>query len=88
MTNDTTLIAHIATRANEIERRARPSLVRPKIDWMMDLAAAHETCPLDLERLLAFADSDFVHDVFGIERHLNRQSGHLGGCFLPRCAAR
>lgn len=41
---------------------------------------------LDLDKLLAFDNPDFAHDIFGIERHLNRKTGKLEDCFLPRCS--
>lgn len=52
----------------------------------MDLEAVHATCPLDLHRLAEAPAGDFAHDVLGIARHLDRATGNLGGCFLPRCA--
>lgn len=53
----------------------------------MDITAVHvNTCPLRLNDLLAADDANFAHDVFGIRRHLNRQTGELGDCFLPRFA--
>ncbi|MFZ2470206.1 MAG: hypothetical protein WAW54_17595 [Parvibaculum sedimenti] len=39
-----------------------------------------------LERLEAFDDFSFLHDVTGIARHLNRETGEMGGHFTPRCA--
>lgn len=57
-------------------------------DLLMDLTACHlNGCTIDLPRLLAAPDTDFAHDVFGIRRHIDRETGGLGGCFLPRCAA-
>ncbi len=53
----------------------------------MDLQVAHYACPMDLPRLLGFKDDSFWHDIYGIGRHLNRETGELGGCFIPRCAA-
>ena len=51
----------------------------------MDLTACHRNgCPLDLRKLLEFDDASFAHDVFGIRRFLNRQTGQLGECFDPR----
>lgn len=41
---------------------------------------------LDLERLLAFKDGDFLHDVVGIFNHADWETGELKDCFLPRCA--
>jgi len=53
----------------------------------MDLVATHANgCPLKLNELLKAGDGDFGHDVFGIRRFLDRHSGQLGGCFLPRFA--
>ena len=52
----------------------------------MDLEAANMTCPLDFKKLLAFDDFSFMHDISGIHKHLNRDTGKLVNCFLPRCA--
>ena len=56
-------------------------------DWFMDVSATHNNgCPLRL-REFAFADDvNFGHDIFGIAAHLNRETGELEGCFLPRFA--
>ena len=51
----------------------------------MDLTVCHlNGHPLDLPRLLAFPLGDFGHDVNGIRRHLDRQTGELTGGFQPR----
>lgn len=55
-------------------------------DALMDLLAAHCDCPLRLEDLLNADDVNFAHDVFGINRHLDRNTLILTDCFLPRCA--
>lgn len=56
---------------------------------LMDLNATHSNgMPLDLERLEAFPDFDFAHDVFGIANHIDRDTGKLTRCFVPRCAKR
>lgn len=58
-----------------------------KLDLTMDLAACHANGrPLRLADLAAADDFNLAHDVFGIHRHLNRESGALGGCFVPRFA--
>lgn len=44
--------------------------------------------PLRLEDWLAADDFNFVHDIVGIERHLNRQTFQLMQCFTPRFAQR
>ena len=71
-------------RALDVQLHAEP---RNVMEWEMDLVACHANgCPLDLIKLEGFDEANFLHDVFGIARHLNRQSGHLGGCFCPRSA--
>lgn len=53
----------------------------------MDVSACHVNgCPLDLRKLLAADDASFLHDLYGIRRHLNRKTGALQGNFVPRCA--
>lgn len=53
----------------------------------MDLAGCHISgCPLDFAKLLDFASDDFVHDITGIQANIDRRSGKLLNCFLPRCA--
>ncbi|MDF1565302.1 MAG: hypothetical protein P1V51_19855 [Deltaproteobacteria bacterium] len=51
------------------------------------LTLAHlNGCPLRLEELAAASDYDLLHDVTGIHNHLDRETGKLTGCFLPRYA--
>ena len=58
------------------------------MDVLMDITACHANgCPLDLEKMLAAPKFDFAHDVCGIIGHLDRSTGQLVDCFLPRCAA-
>jgi len=52
----------------------------------MDIMAAHITCPLKLEKLLAANNFNFIHDVGGIMRKINRKTGKLENCFIPRFA--
>lgn len=52
----------------------------------MDLSAAHATCPLNLAKLASADDFNLAHDVFGIMRHMNRTTGQLMDCFVPRAA--
>ena len=55
--------------------------------WQMDITATHRNgCQLRLRELLAADDFNFTHDVFGIRRYLNRETGELGGHFVPRYA--
>lgn len=58
-----------------------------RLSLEMDLLAAHlNGCTLDLDKLLAAPAFDFTHDIWGIRRHIDRETGKLTGCFLPRCA--
>jgi len=51
----------------------------------MDITACHlNGNPLDLTALLNADSFDFAHDVLGIRRHINRKTGKLENCFLPR----
>ena len=52
----------------------------------MDLAAADCDIPMDLDRLLNADGFNFLHDVGGITRHINRTTGKLEDCFVPRYA--
>ena len=80
---DLTLIAKIITRA---------SGAFPKFDRMtmaMDLEACHRNGnPMDFAALVAADDCNFAHDVCGITRHIDRETGKLGGCFSPRFSKR
>lgn len=56
---------------------------------VMDLCATHANgTPLDFAGLLEAPDFDFAHDIAGIANHIDRETGRLGSCFLPRCAKR
>jgi len=56
-------------------------------DLMMDLDAVNSNgCPLDFEKLRSFPIFDFCHDIYGILNHIDRSTGELTDCFLPRCA--
>ncbi len=55
----------------------------------MDVTACHANgCRLKLHELMNAPDFDFAHDVFGIQRHIDRDTGKLGHCFVPRYAER
>jgi hypothetical protein len=65
--------------------------LNPDSDYMtieMDISACHlNGCPLKLKELLESDESNFGHDVFGIQRFINRDNGKLENCFLPRFSA-
>lgn len=79
-------IAKLAERA--FNQAAAHGIRYSRMDAMMDLTACHANgCPLKLEEMLTADASNFAHDVFGIRRHLDRRTGKLGDCFLPRFAS-
>ena len=83
--DDVLIIGKIASRFHDyrmdgIIKRTKKSTI------MMDVSAAHIKCPLDLKGLLDSEDVDFIHDVVGINRHVDRDTGELKDCFLPRFA--
>ena len=79
-------IAAIARRAVQVA--AENGWQYPFMDADMDLTACHSNgCPLKLSELLAADSFNFAHDVFGIRRHINRETGRLENCFSPRFAA-
>jgi len=79
-------IMKIVARAEEIAKRAEVPFNRLHVS--MDISATHANgCPLKLDKLLDAEGPDFSHDVFGIIRHIDRETGQLGNCFVPRYAA-
>lgn len=75
------LISKIADRA--VKLAAKHGSLYVKRDALMDLMYANECCPLNLSALLAADEANFAHDVFGINRHLNRRTLKLEDCFVP-----
>lgn len=58
-----------------------------KLSAMMDINAVHSNgCPLRLDELAAAEPAHFAHDVLGIRRHIDRETGKLGDFFRPRFA--
>jgi hypothetical protein len=69
----------------------RVTEIIPGVDRLslhMDLAAVHRSTPLDLQRLSEASVIHLVHDVTGIVSHLDRDTGKLQDCFLPRHVSR
>lgn len=72
-----------------VRNRLEAGFETDRLSAQMDVTATHANgCPLDLDKLLASLDFDFNHDMAGIARHLDRETGKLGGFFLPRCTRR
>lgn len=77
-------IRRIARRAIDSIQALKLSRVSV-LDIRMDITACHANgCPLDLERLLAADDFNFAHDIIGIRRFLDRDTGKLSDMFSPR----
>ncbi len=57
-------------------------------DIRMDLIVTHKVNPLRLQDLLEADDFNFIHDIGGIERHLNRHTFQLDNGFRPRFSER
>lgn len=81
-------IASIARRAHEIAADAYGRRNAPTVlDFVLCIEKAHGRTPLRLYELSIANEDDFAHDVFGIHRHLNRETGELKNSFTPRYAA-
>lgn len=80
------IIGLIAARAMEFDPTGQTH-DNALLDWRMDITACHANgAPLRLAELLAADDFNFVHDVFGISRHICRDTGGLTDNFRPRFA--
>ena len=81
---DASVISEIAKRAHQ---NFGSLTGRKPIDFVMDITAVHANgCPLRLQALLDADEFNFTHDVLGIYRHLDRDTGQLGDCFTPKYA--
>lgn len=79
------LIGAIVDRAMKVFENAPRCPNRMSLT--MDLSATNANgCPLDFAKLLAFDVFNFTHDIVGIMKHINRTTGKLENCFVPRCA--
>ena len=80
---DMELEAKIARRAVAMAKEL--GIQYDQMTAVMDLDACHNNGnPLQLQKLLDADDFNFGHDVFGIRQHLDRTTGQLGDCFVPR----
>jgi hypothetical protein len=79
------IINRIADRAVALARKHE--IEYEKMTATMDLTACHcNGMALDLAKLESADEATFAHDVFGIRRHIDRRSGIIGDCFVPRAA--
>ncbi|OBW62030.1 hypothetical protein [Dehalococcoides mccartyi] len=68
-----------------IADRAVKELQLDKVNTGMDLSACHANGnPLRLKELLETDSYNFAHDIFGIYKFINRDTGKLENCFRPR----
>lgn len=59
-----------------------------RIELLMDIEACHcNGNPLRLDELVKAEESDFIHDIMGIQRHIDRTTGQLKDFFSPRFSA-
>lgn len=81
---DRKLLDEIAARA--VKLAFKHGVALDLLDVQMDLAATHANgCRMDFAKLHSADDFNLLHDVMGIRRHLDRDTGKLLNCFLPRC---
>lgn len=82
------IIDQIVKRAAELDAKYSDGDL-DQLSLEMDLTAAHANgCRLDLARLLGADEVTFTHDVLGVRRHVDRNTGKLMNEFLPRCRER
>lgn len=78
------IIERIAKRAVALYHKYGNTDV-DELDIQMDLEACHcNGCPLRLSEMEQADNFNLMHDVTGINVHLNRNTGKLERCFLPR----
>lgn len=82
------LIKKIAARAVNVYAQHETRV--DEVTIIMDLMACHfhGGQKLHLDDLLAADDFNFIHDISGINRHLDRETYKLMDGFMPRFAAR
>ena len=82
MTKSDELIAKIA-------KRVAPIVGCDAITIMMDLTYCIQGgCNLRLEDMLNAREADLMHDIYGINRHLNHSTFELESGFWPRFAGK
>lgn len=78
-------VSHAIERAREMFAKFGHKL--DVLSLRMDLAAVNAVIPLDFSKLANFDNFNLSHDVGGIIKHMDRETGDLRDCFVPRCAA-
>lgn len=81
---DREIIERIAKRAVALYRKYGNADV-DELHIQMDLEACHcNGCPLRLADMEQADDFNLMHDISGINIHLDHDTGKLEGFFLPR----
>lgn len=83
---DSRTIANIVARAHQVGRQL--GVYIETTSTVMDLEVVHDSIGLKLDELLESDDFNLMHDISGIARHLNRDTGKLEHCFSPRFSRR
>jgi len=83
--SDTKKIVKIVNKYVKMLHKLGQGFDSEKINVIMDISAAHLSCPMDLDKMIK-DEVMLGHDVTGIRHHLNRDTGLLEHCFLPRSA--
>ncbi len=84
---DYKLAKKIVKRASDEMNSRGVGIGLDEFSLQMDIIATHiNGCKLKLKELLAADTGNFLHDVCGIIRHLDRTTGKLIDCFVPRYA--
>lgn len=85
---DRDLIQKIAERARKMDKLHNGRDARSLQHHRMNITACHANGnALRLEGLLEADDFNFAHDVFGIDRHIDRDTGKMMNFFRPRFLA-
>jgi len=73
----------------EIVQRAVSELgCKDRVSLEMDLCACHANGnPLRFSDLLHADRFNFAHDIYGIQRHIDRETGEMTDFFSPRFSA-
>ena len=86
-TAEALMIGKIVKRGMAMAKEAGRKDIKAQ-DVAMDITAVHANgTPLRLQRFLDADDFNFAHDFFGINQHIDRETGGLMHFFLPRCSA-
>lgn len=81
-------VGRIIERVRKLAKSGNPVYTCNMGDLEMDLRAVHAHTPIDFAALEMMDAFEFAHDISGIDAHIDRLTGALRNCFVPRCAVR